>query len=106
MCSSPASGAPFASPGPRLPCAGRSGRVLAACALLLAMARPVAAQVVGRVVAEGVPVEEARVELWAGARRVAERTTQEDGRFSFPEDTAAGASGLLVTRLGYAPARV
>jgi hypothetical protein len=75
--------------------------------LLAGIARTAAAQVTGGVVDErGAPVAGAAVELWAGDRQAATRTSDAAGRFAFAADESRGASGLLARHPGYRPARL
>jgi hypothetical protein len=73
-------------------------------ALLLAVAAPLGGQVRGRVVdGDGGPLGGARVELWAPSTRLAVRITDGSGAFSFDEEETGPATGILVSRIGFAP---
>jgi len=75
--------------------------------LLACVVRAAAAQVAGSVVDErGAPVGGAAVELWAGDRQAATRTSDAAGRFAFGAGESRGASGLLARHPGYRQARV
>jgi hypothetical protein len=61
-----------------------------------------AAQVRGTVVdSGGAPVSAAKVEVWSSLRRTAGTTTDVSGRFSLGVPEVSGATGLVVSRVGY-----
>jgi len=75
-------------------------------AALAGQARPVKAQVSGRVLDSGRrPLPAVPVELWSAGRRVAVQPTDSDGRFRFDEVEAAGIVRLSARMLGYSPAQ-
>ena len=78
-------------------------RALGAAALLV----PCLAhgQIAGRVMASGSPVAGARVELWSATTRLADRISDDSGRFQFASPAGAGALALLARRVGFAPLR-
>ncbi|RMH12024.1 MAG: carboxypeptidase regulatory-like domain-containing protein [Gemmatimonadetes bacterium] len=94
---------------PALRWAGRWA-CLCVAALALAQSAPGALagqQIVGRVVAsDGTPLEAVAVEAWDAQRRIAARSTDRAGLFSFPADIAARAVTLRAEALGFEPLRV
>jgi hypothetical protein len=73
-----------------------------AATVLAVCSRTLAAQVQGTVVdSAGSPVSAARVEVWSALRRSAASVSDPSGHFSFGAPEVSGATGLVVSRVGY-----